>query len=746
MIRLAARTLRHRAGGFIAAFIAMLLGAVIVMACGGLMETGIRTSVPPRQLAGADIVVAGDQGYEVPHMGYTAILPERVRIDAGLVDSIAALPGVVDATGYVFDDPAPPGTIDAIAVAAAAATGTDQLRERIDAELPEGVVTFTGDQRGLAERPQAMLATDTLISLAGVFGALAIMVSIFGVASMLGLSVQQRHRELALLRAIGGTPGQLRTLVLGETVILAVIATAIAVLPGRWLGGFILKGLVDAEMVAHGIGFRMGWIPTAIAIASIMLAAVGGAVAAGGRAAKTRPTQALAEAGLPERRPVGVARVILGLALLAGGAALAIVTMTVLSGPLASSTGMPAAIVCAIGLAVLSPLLTRPLAVLLGWPIRLLAGQPGRLAMHNSRAAIDRTAAAVAPVIVLTGVASGMLYIQSTEQNAIRQEFAQTIAFDVAVTASEGVDAGLVKQISGLPGVAEASAYVRSTGFLEQPHDGSYRWDSWILHGVAPQGIGTILPITITDGTADDLHGAAVALNTRHAGELGVGVGAPMTLRMGDNTRLDVEVVALYAADDDHDTLVLPADVLAAHTTAGRVTTILIAGDATTGADQIIAGIEALTSGEDALTVSDRAALLAAFDEAPGTQSFAIHTIVATIMAYTAISVINALASSTTARRREFGLQRLTGFTRTQVLRMLTTEGTLLAMIGILLGTISALATLIAFSIGRADTIHPTGPPAVYAAVVSVAAALTLLAILVPGWWVTRQRPAQAVG
>ena len=66
MIRLALRTLRHRKGSFLAAFLTMFLGSVVVMACGGILETGIRMDVQPGQLAGADVVVAGDQTFDIP--------------------------------------------------------------------------------------------------------------------------------------------------------------------------------------------------------------------------------------------------------------------------------------------------------------------------------------------------------------------------------------------------------------------------------------------------------------------------------------------------------------------------------------------------------------------------------------------------------------------------------------------------------------------------------------------------------
>ncbi|GAB3714878.1 FtsX-like permease family protein [Nocardiopsis oceani] len=750
MIRLAFRTLRHRKGGFVAAFLTMFLGAAIVMACGGLMESGIRADAPPQQLTGADIVVAGNQGHHVPEFHHTETLTERVRVDAALVDTVAALPGVQDTTDHVFDYPAPEGTVDAIAVVAENGTGVDQLRERIEAALPDTAVTLTGDERGYAENPEVLFTADGLIVLPSLFGSWAIMIAVFGVASMLALSIQQRHRELALLRAVGSTPGQLRKLVLGETVILSALATGLAILPGRWLGELFLHQMVSSGIIIEGIEFRMGWIPMAIAIGSALLAAIGGALVAGARAAKTRPTEALADSGLPERRPIGLWRVLLGLALLAGAIALMVVTMTVFRGLNASTTGSPGMVLMAIALAVLSPVLVRPLAELLR-PLGALTGQSGRLAMLNVRAGIDRTAAVAMPVILLTGITTGLVYGHLSGVKAAQEEFIDGLTAEVLITADDGIDPELVERVDALPGVAAASGYVDSTGFLEEPRDDpenweeeTDRWAGWHLEGATADGAEAVVPGAVTQGTLNDLHGAAVALDAGNAAEVGVGLGDPITVRMGDNAVLEAEVVALFDAAADDDTLLLPADVLATHTTEGRVTEMLVAGDGSSSAGRMVADIQEQLAGEDGLTVVDSEAMVAELAWGHDVEFFAIYAIVAMIVGYSAISGVNALASSTNARSREFGLQRLTGSTRGQVLRMLAVEGLLVAVIGVVLGTISAFVTLGAYTVGRADTLYPTGSPLIYIGVVGFAVTLTLLASLVPGWRATRRPPVEA--
>lgn len=741
----ALRTLRFRLGTFTAAFLAIFCAAAIVMSCGGLIETGIRTAVPPQQLAGADVVVAGEQAYHATggDPDEPVILPERVRIDAGLEETIAALPGVASTESHVFDGDPPPGRVDAIGVVAEPGTDLDELRERIDAGLDDQTTTLVGDQRGQAELRDARETGVNVVALAGVFTAFAILVTIFGVASMLALSITQRHRELALLRAVGATPRQLRRLIVGETLVLAVGATALAVLPGQLLGRFVFDLLADRGIATEGVAFHQGWIPTVAACAVAIVAALAGALGAGRRAARVRPTQALAEAAL-EGRALGPARLVLALLMLAGGVALTIVTIAVMSGPLAPATAAPAVILLTIGLALLAPLLTRAVTFVLQWPVRAWGGVTGELAVLNAHGRSGRLAAVTAPVILLSGVATGMLYLQTTNDEADRRAYADSLMADAVVTSDGPLDPGLVTEVDGLPGVAGASALVTSTGFIEEPEDRSPMGEGWTLQGVTPATAAATTPVEVTEGALDDLSGDTVALDEEHARELGLGVGDPLTLRMGDNTAIDARVAALFAADDDFDTLLLPADTVAAHTTAGYVSQLVVTTEPGAEPAEVEAALARLARDRGGLTVSDREVLFREFDEQRTTSRFAIYLMVLMIAGYAAITVVNTLASSTTTRRREFGLQRLAGSTRAQVLQMVGIESLVVAASGLVIGTVAALGIVVPVSVKRLDSPVPAGSPWLYVSMAVLVVALTLAATLLPTWRATRGRPAES--
>jgi putative ABC transport system permease protein len=854
MWRLALSTLRYRRTGLVAAFVAMALGTAIVLACGGLMETGIRTAVPPQRLAAAAVVVAGNQAYQLPkaHPANqeedpgSATMAERVRVDAGLVNILQSLPGAAKVVGEVsfpaavLTDRQPvsgaaqpqghdwasaaltpyslragtaparpgqvvldaalarrsgavvgdrvrvaaggmtgtyrvtgvvapagdrpvtqpavffsaadarrlaghPGTVDSIGILATPGTDVGQLRRRVQATVAaHAAVALAGDDRGLAEFPEAKADGETLIAIAGVFGGIAVMVAVLVVASTLALSVQQRQREVALLRAIGATPRQVRRMILTETLVVAAFATAVGCLPGSHLGRWLLDQLAANGLTPPAVAFRQGWIPAVTAAGVALLIALAAALLAGRRAALTRPSEALTEATL-QRRWLSWGRLPAALVFLAGGVALAIVTMTVMSGPVAASTAGPTVMVFAFGLALLGPGTTRLMTAVLQ-PLRAVSGLAGELAMLNARARTVRTAAAAMPIMLAVGIATALLYVQTTQAAAAERAYAASLRADVVLTSTVGggLPPDLIGSVRRLSGVAGASEYVTSTGYVERPHDRAQGEDGWPLQGVTADGAAQTTAASVTAGTLAALRGNTVALPAQHARALGRGVGDTIRMRLGDRAQVELRVVALLSASSSSQTILLPAGLLAAHTTAGRPTQILVR--AAPGADtrRLTAGLTKLAGRWPGVTVADRSALTAAHGEQQQTQAWVNYLLVGMIVAYTAIAVVNTLVLATAQRRREFALLRLTGSTRGQVLRMMGMEGVLVAVVGIVLGTAVSTTALVPFSVAASDSPMPSGPPWIYLAVIGTAAALALAATLLPTWQALRSPPAEA--
>ncbi|MDJ0464737.1 ABC transporter permease [Streptomyces sp. H27-C3] len=113
------------------------------------------------------------------------------------------------------------------------------------------------------------------------------------------------------------------------------------------------------------------------------------------------------------------------------------------------------------------------------------------------------------------------------------------------------------------------------------------------------------------------------------------------------------------------------------------------------------------------------------------------------VLAFTAITVVNALAMSVSERIREFAMLRLAGATRRQILRMVRVEALTVLLIAASLGTGMALAVLTALSVGMTGNAAPAVQPLVYATVVCAAGLLVLVATPLPGRAALKARPAE---
>lgn len=79
------------------------------------------------------------------------------------------------------------------------------------------------------------------------------------------------------------------------------------------------------------------------------------------------------------------------------------------------------------------------------------------------------------------------MYLQTTNDGADRQSFSDNLVADAVVTSRDGFDPDLIGQLNALPGVAGASEFVSSLGFIENPKDSSPMNEGWTLQGVTAQ-------------------------------------------------------------------------------------------------------------------------------------------------------------------------------------------------------------------------------------------------------------------
>jgi len=160
-------------------------------------------------------------------------------------------------------------SIDFVEVAPGAEEATVQaaLTAVVEAAFPVAEVL---NQQELKESREAQV--DQLVNLVYALLLLAVVVSLFGIANTLALSIHERRQELGMLRAIGMSRRQVRTMIRYEAVITALI--------GAILG--MALGLVFAALIAQPLkdeGFALSYPVGSLAVL-LVLAALAGVVAA----------------------------------------------------------------------------------------------------------------------------------------------------------------------------------------------------------------------------------------------------------------------------------------------------------------------------------------------------------------------------------------------------------------------------------------------------------------------------------
>lgn len=136
---------------------------------------------------------------------------------------------------------------------------------------------------------------DTLLTIATVLLGVAVVIALIGVGNTLGLSVIERSRESALLRALGLQRGQLRLMLGIEAVLLAVGGAIVGIAAGAFFG-WIGTAAIATQLDFPTVVFAMSAPQTVLVGVVAIVAGVLASILPGRRAAMSAPIEALAEA------------------------------------------------------------------------------------------------------------------------------------------------------------------------------------------------------------------------------------------------------------------------------------------------------------------------------------------------------------------------------------------------------------------------------------------------------------------
>jgi putative ABC transport system permease protein len=667
----------------------------------------------------------------------------RVMLPGGMrpfvVSGVAATTGAAPADRTVFVTMPSGPRVDVVGVIGAPGTSAKALARAVDGLLPhpardaDGAFprVYTGPDRGLVETPDVAEGRELAIALPSVFGGCTLFIAALVIAGTVGLSVQQRHRDVALLRAVGATPRQVRRMVVRESAMLAVLAGASGVWAGfagvTWLRDqFVHRGITPASFTVH-----VSWLPPLVAAASALVIAVGAAWIASLRVSRIRPTEALVESAV-ERRGGGWLRGLLGLGALAGGLVLAI-TAAGLRGDNAAglAIGVLATLVTAVWL--IAPWLNRAAAAVAGVAMRAL-GVTGRLAAANAAASARRLAPVLSALVLAVGFAGSLWFLQTSVAHRATQQSQAGLRADYVVTAPSGLPAAVVGGLRQVPGVQAVTGVVRST-ILDRNDAG----ERYTAQGI--DGPYRTFDLGVTSGSLADLRPGAVAIDRLTADAVHARVGDEFRAWYPDGTPAVLRVAAVYSRGLGFAAVTLPAQALTPHTSG--LDTVAFVSAAPSARAGVQRTLDRLAPGASVL---DRGHYQTALDTELAHNAWSNQVVVGVLLVYVVIAAVNTLAMAATGRRRELAVLRLTGTTRKQILRMVRFEQTLLLSLGLVVGGAVAAATLLPLVKAATGTATPYLPLAGWAGVLGGTVLLGSLATLVPVRRILRINPVEAIG
>ncbi|MEU1494257.1 ABC transporter permease [Streptomyces sp. NPDC005776] len=536
--------------------------------------------------------------------------------------------------------------------------------------------------------PTAPSLKKLLTFMAGMSG----FVSLFVVASTFAFAVAGRRRETALLRAVGATPRQIRLLVLGESVVVSLIAAVAGSLLGPALAPLFARWLVDRGAAPEGFTVEFSAGPLLIASAVEVGVAVLGAYAAARRAGRVRPVEALNAAAV-DGKVMTLGRWVWAVAYLALFGTVVALFLAMPPGmrqdpQLRDPQNLPVwslliDVMAIMALALFAPVVVPPLVRLLTLPVLPAAGAVGMLARQNALAAVRRTVSTATPVFLVIGLTGTVVgsTLAFGEARAQQSRAALSAQYVVEPDGGSRLSTAAVRHLRELPGGRTTTIHPTLVSDL----GGGMTGGTTAATAIDGDAAGT-WKLKTEEGSLDALEGPAVAVSSDLAESNNWRVGDRLDASLADGTPLTLKLVALVRTPLSLSEVLLPYAPVASHLTGDKQPTAAFVSTSSGAAPTLDAA--------DGAKVTPTARW-GSGDDDPRARSdwITMIAILGPALLYALIAIINTMMMSTGDRLRDFATLRLTGGNDRQVLSMVGAEAVLTAATATVLAVVVTTGT-----------------------------------------------------
>ncbi len=607
-----------------------------------------------------------------------------------------------------------------ISLTAAPGVTQKELAAAADKVLPAGFEAVTGDKVAKESEDAVGSFLDVITIFLTVFAIIAVIVGGFIIVNTFSILIAQRTRELALLRALGSSRGQVTRSVLVEAFVLSVVSSTLAIglglLLARALAALFRTMGLDISGDALDLTANAAVTSYVVGIGVTMLAAYLPARRAGRVApvAAMRSDVAPEKASLRRRTVIGAVVLLLGAGFAAAGLA---DTNALLIGI--------GAVLWILTVAAISSVIGKPVLVACRALFAGVFGTTGRLAGENALRDPRRTGATASALMIGLALVSTIGVLAASLNKSVDDVVDEQFTADLLVQSTTFLpfSTAVGDRIEKVDGVGTISRQQLTTA----QYDGKAAY----VTGV-DSSFSSIYPLDVLSGT-ERIRGAETFVSKDFAKKHGVEVGDTLDLAFQGSRTLRPEVVGIVDSTEVSTEITVPLDQLAKVGVLRQDTSIsiLLAPGADPGT--VRDAIDAAAKSVPIVGVYDKEEFSDQIREQVNQLLYMIYGLLALAIVIAVIGIVNTLGLSVIERTREIGLLRAVGMSRAKLRRMIMLESVTIAVLGAVLGM--ALGVVIGVLLQRAlaDDLTSLGLPLSQLVVfLAIAVVVGVLAAVVP--------------
>ena len=590
---------------------------------------------------------------------------------------------------------APDGRVSGISIDLADGASVDTVKSEITKVVPDGTQVKTRaelikEQNKTIESQLGFIQTFLMV-----FVVIAMFVGSFIIMNSFAMSVRQRVKEFALLRAVGASPGSVFGIVFLQAVVIGVVGSALGVAAGAGLLAGLAK-LLDAMGMPLLEGTGLTGPIIAISLTVGLAVTIVGALLPAREAALTHPVEAMRGVSGSREKSLVLRTILGGLLLAAGAAAIAAAWVNADLEQRRLIMGLGAGGVI-LGLLIVSPTLARPMVAALGLPFRVLRPS-GRLAVrnivHNPRRTANTSGALmVGMALVCAGATLAASFSASTADEIDKSLKADFLVQPATMSSSNTkLSSEKAKELAAIDGVKETSSYTLYVNAVTKP-DGSQNPAATSLV-IDPATYSSAYDIRVTSGSLSDLDATHVAVNKNE----NLKMGDKVTLT-GPNGSVEATVGAIVDPKGIGGTYFYSPKVAAAvgsWTSPGTSTDpdhvldaplgMLLTLEDGANLDTVRHKAEDIVADTYQYSVNDASQLSDKVGQRINQMLAVLYGLLGLSIVIAILGIVNTLVLSVSERTREIGLMRAVGLGKTQLAGEIITESVLTSLYGTVLG------------------------------------------------------------